>query len=254
MTAGKWINFTIFNARSVRNKTTCIQDLVIEKHYDILGLTETWLNEKDESDITSSLTPNGYKFYHKPRCGKHGGGVGVLIRSNIKVKQVQCKKYNTFEHMEIILGFHSKSVRLVVLYKPPTSSSNTISDFLDEFGDYLSQLSVLPESLLILGDFNIHLDKLCSLDTTTFNSLLEVNHIVLMAQFSTHKCYHWLDLMLVKKDDIFSKPQPYDPGLSDHVVVMCKLFIPKPEPVVETRLIRNKKDINQQKLTEDLPQ
>ena len=142
--------------------------------------------------------------------------------------------------MEIILRFHSKSVRLVVLYRPPTSSSNKISDFFDEFGDYLSQLSVLPEALLILGDFNIHLDKLSSLDKTTFNSLLEVNNIVQMVQFSTHEFYHCLDLMLVKKDDaIFSKPQPYDPGLSDHVVVMCKLFIPKPEPVVETRLIRN---------------
>ena len=175
---GKWIEFALLNTRSVRNKSPQIQDFVIENKLDFLAITETWLKEEDESDIIDSLTPNGYTLLHRPRIGKTGGGVGLLVKTNIKVKVVPSKRFQTFEHQEYLLKFKAKSIRLIVLYRPPTVDSHTVSDFCNEFGDYLSHVSAYPESLLILGDFNIHLDNAELADTVSFNVLFNIHHVI----------------------------------------------------------------------------
>ena len=43
-----------------------------------------------------------------------------------------------------------------------------------------------------------------------------------------------------------------DPGLSDHISVCGNVFIPKPEPIIETRYVRNTKDIDHDALSNDL--
>ena len=44
---------------------------------------------------------------------------------------------------------------MVTLYRPP----GPYTDFLEEFSDFLSTLVVQAEKILILGDFNIHMDN-----------------------------------------------------------------------------------------------
>ena len=61
---------------------------IVSMHYDVIILTETWLNE-------DFLTPtifdcNMYNVFRKDRCTKttrlkRGGGVLIAIRSNISV-------------------------------------------------------------------------------------------------------------------------------------------------------------------------
>ena len=154
--SGCWLDFALWNARSVKNKTLYIHDFVTENKLDFLALTETWLSsDSDEGDIIESLKPNGYSFYQKPRNGKSGGGVGVLIKTNIKVKQIQSKGCNSFEYLELILKFQSQSVRLLIVYRPPNCVHYKYADFEDDFTDLLSVVAVKPEELLLLGDFNI---------------------------------------------------------------------------------------------------
>ena len=56
----------LWNAQSVRHKTTAITDFVLEKDVDILFLTETWLSQNDPV-IIGELTPPGYTFLNIPR-------------------------------------------------------------------------------------------------------------------------------------------------------------------------------------------
>lgn len=48
----------IINTQSVRNKTTELIDLVLEKNFDAVAISESWLRP-DDSTIIGEITPNG---------------------------------------------------------------------------------------------------------------------------------------------------------------------------------------------------
>lgn len=60
--------FCLLNARSIRNKSTAIREIITESNVDILALTETWLKQDalDEYAIRNS-TPTNYVFKHITR-------------------------------------------------------------------------------------------------------------------------------------------------------------------------------------------
>ncbi|ELT89066.1 hypothetical protein CAPTEDRAFT_200006 [Capitella teleta] len=103
-------------------------DHVLEKEIDILAITETWLREGDAALVTE-LTPSGYVFQHITREARNeeedhdrirrGGGVGILIRKNIKHELVKKENsYQSFEMIEMKIYVQNKSIRIVNIYRP----------------------------------------------------------------------------------------------------------------------------------------
>ena len=122
------IKLGIVNCRSVRYKANIVNNYVVENDIDILAMTETWLkSEKDEPVILGNLCPNGYTLSSKPRVSKtskRGGGLGTICRSNLSFKKVASKQNTTFEHMVHILQSPFKTVRVIIVYRPPPSKFN----------------------------------------------------------------------------------------------------------------------------------
>ena len=63
---------------------------------------------------------------------------------------MKTEKKNTFEVIEVILSAKNDSVRISVIYRPPSSS---ISELLKEFEKYAYSLTNLSGKLLIFGAF-----------------------------------------------------------------------------------------------------
>ena len=76
----------------------------------------------------------------------------------------------TFENLSASLFFNSVCVRLVAVYWPPGTKPGL---FLTEFSAYLEQLVNRTGKLVILGDYNIHLDD--SLNPFSQNFLSTIN-------------------------------------------------------------------------------
>ena len=57
----KYVNFCLWNAQSIKNKTACFSDYLCEKKIDLAALTETWFNNFD-SAVKAECLPDGYKF------------------------------------------------------------------------------------------------------------------------------------------------------------------------------------------------
>ena len=72
------ISLISLNARSVKNKSTSICDLMLSNNADILALTETWLGTSVDKPVISEITPNRYRIHQIARNGKTGGGVAVI--------------------------------------------------------------------------------------------------------------------------------------------------------------------------------
>ena len=68
----------------------------------------------------------------------------------------------SFEYSEWNFSIFHHSIKLIVVYRPPYSVTHPIlpGKFFDEFSNYLEDIVLCPEMLLISGDFNFHLDDM----------------------------------------------------------------------------------------------
>ena len=67
------------NCRSLNANFTDFRILLetLDFSFDVIGLTETWLNESNADVFQLEI----YDFCHKNRVAKHGGGVAFFIKS-----------------------------------------------------------------------------------------------------------------------------------------------------------------------------
>ena len=228
------VHFCLINARPVNNKTLVIKDFVVKHGIDLLAVTETWLqSEVDNGFIIRDLCPNGYSFHHGSRSGAaRGGGVGLLFLSSFNIKPQSCRKFISFEYIELLLTMVGKTLRIVIVYRPPPSTTNGLTPifFFDEFSTLLEQYVTFPGSLLIVGDFNFHVDTCDSEYVTAFLQLLDVFNLNQHTNGSTHKDGHTLDLVITRSDDDIVSDLPIDSPfvISDHAAIHFYLKLKRP--------------------------
>ena len=113
--------------------------------------------------------------------------------------------------------------RLIVLYRPPSHSK---AEFLDEFRDYMDTHVTTAGRLLVVGDFNLHMDDKEDNDAIRFKELLHSLNLQQHITCPTHKQGHTLDLLITRSsDDLVSHPIVYASSMSDHCPITCKLHI-----------------------------
>ena len=177
----------LINVRSVRNKTTELQEIINEHDFDAIAVTETWLTKNDDV-LLGDVCPVGYMAQHVPREDGAGGGVALVYKQELRSLLKNNCKFKSFEHMEVILTSSTSSIRIYIIYRPPPSQKNELNftKFEDEFTEFLESIIVSQGKLLILGDFNIHVDNTKSTQTAKFMDLLETFGLQQYVNQSTH--------------------------------------------------------------------
>ena len=76
------------NARSLKNRNhfILIKEVVLDKKFDILCVSESWL-DSSISDIELDIP--GYNIYRLDRTNKPGGSVCTFVKQNLKVECLQ---------------------------------------------------------------------------------------------------------------------------------------------------------------------
>ena len=92
-----------------------------------------------------------------------------------------------------------KSIRALVEYRPPETGT-VIDLFFEEFSSLLEEVVVCSEELLIIGDFNFHMDDTADRYAAQFGSLLELFNLKQHVAVPTHRSGHILDLVISRKD------------------------------------------------------
>ena len=147
------------NVRSIKNRNHLIQvrELMKDRNYDILALSESWLN----STVTNAeVEIEGFKLTRLDRLGKTGGGVCVYSKSSIKVK---CLKNITgisefgFHQLWMLIQLRKlRSILLCVPYRPDYCPTSTFHDIFME--NYIHALT-LGKEIIVVGDLNCDLLK-----------------------------------------------------------------------------------------------
>ena len=145
-TANRQLRLTalLHNTQSIRSKLGCMRAGAEElKVYDIIALTETWLDETVGDSELEAVFPE-HTWFRRDRGGV-GGGVACAVRSSLQPVR-RTDPDNATETLLIQLG--QVHVTVAVCYRPPSDDPA-----LERMCQCLADLPAGP--LLVLGDFNL---------------------------------------------------------------------------------------------------
>ena len=247
-----------WNAESINKKTSSITDIIIDHKCHLFAITESWLigNERDDpvlADLRNSL-PH-FNIYQRSRLHKRGGGICLLAHRGYKVKQNETQEFASSEYKDSTICSGPSSLRLFTIYRPPPSKDNKLTPrmFFADFSILLESVAIYPGELLMLGDFNFHVDIPTDHNATVFLDLLESAGLHQHVQEPTHRAGHTLDLMITRKsnndlvnDLLVQKGLP-----SDHYLVKCNISVSRPPPVKTTIWSRKLRDIDLENFVTD---
>ena len=164
---------------------------------------------------------------HTARKGQQSGGIAVVHKNYLKVSKQTMTVYETFECIEVLLQTENDTFVCTV-------PSPFKSQFIDEFTTYMYKQATASGKLLVLGDFNIHVEDLSDLPARKFRELLCSLNLDQHVNEPTHEKGHVLDLLLTRSNEIIlSKIDIIPCGFSDHYVI--SFCISEKRPKWETK-------------------
>nr|CAI5843640.1 unnamed protein product [Callosobruchus analis] len=183
------------NVRSLIGHIVDFSDLIQSNRYDIVAISETWLNGNVDGP---AVQINNYNFVRRDRNdGSRGGGVGIYIKNYIKY-EILSQGDNT-EDVWVSFKFNNDMYTVGCIYRPPKNS----------FEELLFNKLPLCDKLICLGDFNI--DLLNSTHATDlFGNLLDSYNITIL-----------MDRHAPLRACNFTKP--YKPWITSNIKCMLKL-------------------------------
>ena len=228
---------------------------MIENRLDCLALTETWLSAKEEENraVLSNLVPSDFNIIHVPRVTR-GGGVGFIYNSKFKAKLDISLKFTSFECQTVLLDASSFTFRFVIIYRIPPNSKNKIqkSTFIEELGDLLEATATLSGKLMLLGDFNVHLDNSSDPEGRQLTSLLASFGMEQHVTDATHVDGHTLDLVVSRVTDEVVQCCKVGPFISDHNSILISLKSGKHHAIRKQTTFRKVKSIDIQKFSKEI--
>jgi hypothetical protein len=245
---------------SIRNKTDDFIHHVTAANYDLCCISETWLRSDDPYDdaVIAQLKISGYDFKHSPRHQRNrGGGLAIFHKDEIKVCVLHEKNYTTFELVLWNVKCGDINTIIACVYRPPYSSKHrhSVPAFVNEFSECWSSIlaSYQASKLILLGDFNIHVDNPDNTDTIAFNEMLDSFDCNQIVHVPTHTSGHTLDLCIVPAvSDLNVSSPKAEYFISDHTFLAFHLNVSRPPSETFTISSRNTGKIDTEAFQKDL--
>jgi hypothetical protein len=147
-----YLNFILFNARSVKNKLSHLHFLLNSTIYNFIAICETWLSIVIPDSLIIADFP--YTIIRSDRTSKNkGGGVCVIISHNLAYQTIPTPRIKNSNLVAIdIFDSHTNNThRIITIYRPTTSE--TLEHF-SSLIDTLNDLCSVSFPITILGDLN----------------------------------------------------------------------------------------------------
>ena len=140
-----------------------------EYKLDTWLITETWLQNTDEDDTwlqASEFHKDDHEIFNINRKDKRVGGMALLYSTNYKIITVTHTKYNSFESRIRNIQSGSTHWALLGVYHPLVGTQQGIRNgiFIDDLTELLTEVVPNHSNLIILGDINIHFNRLHDAD------------------------------------------------------------------------------------------
>lgn len=150
------LNIYYQNCRGLRTKLRDFKLEVLENDFDVICLTETWLNDSIDS---CEAIDNRYDVF---RCDRNysktnsemGGGVLIAVKKNLqntKLEDLECNSENSWVKIKLMNGH---CLVICTVYFAPKSKYDEYKYFLDYVSNFVTNANI-NTLYLIVGDFNL---------------------------------------------------------------------------------------------------
>ena len=215
---------SLINIRSLRSNSLLLLSYLKYSKIKLVAITETWISP-DDSDIFSLFHDIGYSLFISPRIKGRGGGVGILVHSDLPSPTIIYPSFSYSDCLTASLNFMNTVYSFTIIYRPPKQDYTT---FYNEFYDYITDTQLSNNNHnFILGDFNYHFESNIH-PHSTFKNLTDSLSLHQFITFPTHIAGHTLDLIFCRshsscqcitdccKSDL----------ITDHFLITYRLVLP----------------------------
>ena len=239
------------NARSLPKHIDEVKRLLLATDFDILAISETFIKTATPKHL---FKIGGYKFFHKDRIAKNGGGIGLFVRDQIKVKLINLPQ--VILHPEVLfveLTINQTKIAVGVLYKPPKIPYGIFATM----HETLAYISTKYTHNIILGDMNVNYLAQDSLPVNFFQTNItepfNLTQIIKDPTRITLTSSTLLDLILVSNYSNVKKSGVVDvPGISDHCLVYMAYAIKKTKFIPKTVTRRDFRNFSEESFKNDM--
>ena len=193
----KRCSMTLCNVQSLKNKQDILVELLEDNKTDILVCTETWMKSSDEVWFqTSDLYRAGYRITEARRQGRRGGGIGLIHKLKVKADKISSGNNEAFEQAIWKLQTSNQTLHLCAIYRPPDTSEML---FIDDFMEFMADVIAEYSNLIVVGDFNIHINKENDPNASIFMDTNVALGLKQHTKGSTHRSGNCLDLVFTEE-------------------------------------------------------
>ena len=100
----------------------------------------------------------------------------MLYDATFTARPVQLPSFSSFEVVYAYVHRAGFSAVIAVLYRP--GSVTATQSFFDDFSDLLERLATFSAPLMIIGDFNIHVDDVTDVSAGKLADILDSHSLV----------------------------------------------------------------------------
>ena len=221
---------------------SCFQDIVLANQFDVIALTETWLNN---SVTNYEVIPNSYQIIQRDRqTGKRGGSVLLAMKDTIATEPFPFS-CDSVELSSVVIKSFFKRVLVAVCYRPP-----------DADNDFLQNLKIFMKSAI---DSNIKILSCSVISTfltswingsgfadssneTIFTDMLQDNSLFQLVNLPTRGS-STLDLILTTNENLVENIEVTDDEAvslqSDHKAIVFDLHLHRKPKKPSTKTVYN---------------
>uniref|UniRef100_UPI00398F88A5 uncharacterized protein n=1 Tax=Pristiophorus japonicus TaxID=55135 RepID=UPI00398F88A5 len=223
------------NARSIRNKVNELTAQIITNGYDLVAITETWLQGGQDWE----LNIQGYLTIQKDRQEGKGGGVALLIKDDIRAVVRDDIGYNeqNVESLWVeIKDSKGKKSLVGVVYRSPNNNFTVGRVIIKGIMEACEK-----GTAVVMGDFNLHIDWSNQIARGSLEEkFIECIRDCFLEQYVTEPTREQaiLDLILCNETGKINDLLVKDPlGMSDHNMVEFVIQSEDEEVVSETSVL-----------------
>ena len=126
-----WNPWSILSETKLQN----FLQILADRNVCIACVTESWFDVKN-GVFSRLITDAGYKLHHAYRTDKRGGGVAIIYKKHLAVKDgdASSSRYLSFEYAFVTLTLQSK--RRIVLVCVYRNQEISFASFYEEFSSF----------------------------------------------------------------------------------------------------------------------
>jgi len=128
-----------------------------------------------------------------------------------------------------------------------------MEQFFNEFQELVLDETLHSGKLIVVGDFNLHMDKPYDPQISKFLEILKASNLQQLVEEPTHIKGHIIDLVINSVfDNSIHSVEVDQNSPSDHHWVLFSLSVSKPKPVTQIIMSRNTKNIDMNLIKEEI--